>query len=30
MERLATELGRRLKAAGAQLATAESCTGGWA
>ena len=30
MEALAGELGRRLKAAGAMLATAESCTGGWA
>ncbi|MGH8739410.1 MAG: CinA family protein [Burkholderiales bacterium] len=30
MERLARRLGERLKAAGAQLVTAESCTGGWA
>jgi nicotinamide-nucleotide amidase len=30
MEALATRLGERLKAAGEQLVTAESCTGGWA
>ena len=30
MKALAEKLGRRLKAAGAMLVTAESCTGGWA
>ena len=30
MNRLAAKVGRRLKAAGAKLVTAESCTGGWA
>lgn len=30
MDALARRLGERLKAAGAKLATAESCTGGWA
>jgi nicotinamide-nucleotide amidase len=30
MEALAKRLGERLKAAGEQLVTAESCTGGWA
>jgi nicotinamide-nucleotide amidase len=30
MEALARRLGERLRAAGAMLATAESCTGGWA
>jgi nicotinamide-nucleotide amidase len=30
MDELARKLGERLKAAGATLATAESCTGGWA
>lgn len=30
MERLASELGARLKAGAAVLVTAESCTGGWA
>ena len=29
MEELAKKVGERLKAAGAQLVTAESCTGGW-
>jgi nicotinamide-nucleotide amidase len=29
MDELAREVGERLKAAGAQLVTAESCTGGW-
>lgn len=29
MEKLARTVGERLKAAGARLATAESCTGGW-
>jgi len=29
MESLATQLGQRLKAQGARLVTAESCTGGW-
>jgi nicotinamide-nucleotide amidase len=29
MEALAKKVGERLKAAGAQLVTAESCTGGW-
>ena len=29
MEKLAREVGSRLKAAGALLASAESCTGGW-
>ena len=29
MEKLAQSVGERLKAAGALLATAESCTGGW-
>ncbi len=30
MEALAQKVGERLKAAGAKLVTAESCTGGWA
>ena len=30
MDALARKLGERLKAAGAKLVTAESCTGGWA
>jgi nicotinamide-nucleotide amidase len=30
MDALAQTLGKRLKAAGAKLVTAESCTGGWA
>ena len=30
IEKLARRVGRRLKSAGATLATAESCTGGWA
>ena len=30
MDELAADLGRRLKAAGRMLVTAESCTGGWA
>ena len=30
MDALARRLGERLKAAGAKLTTAESCTGGWA
>ena len=30
MNRLAAKVGKRLKAAGAKLVTAESCTGGWA
>jgi nicotinamide-nucleotide amidase len=30
MDELATRIGERLKAANAMLATAESCTGGWA
>jgi nicotinamide-nucleotide amidase len=30
IEKLARRVGRRLKSAGAMLATAESCTGGWA
>ena len=29
MDELAKQVGERLKAAGAQLVTAESCTGGW-
>jgi len=29
LQALAAEVGRKLKAAGLQLATAESCTGGW-
>jgi len=29
LQALAAEVGRRLKAAGLQLVTAESCTGGW-
>jgi nicotinamide-nucleotide amidase len=29
MDRLASELGQKLKRAGARLVTAESCTGGW-
>lgn len=29
MDELARDVGRRLKAAGAMLVTAESCTGGW-
>ena len=29
MKKLAKKVGERLKAAGAQLVTAESCTGGW-